>query len=813
MGNVLSDLRYAFRGLGKNPGFTAVVLLTLALGIGANSAIFSVVNAVLLEPLPYPESERIVRLWSYYTQRDMPPVHVSEGEFLDYQAQSRSFEAMGVFVSQDANLTGEGEPERVLATYTSHGFFPVLGVPAALGHPFGPEEDRAGGAPAVVISHGLWQRRFGSDPRIVGKSIQVNGREVPVAGVMPPDFQFPENTDLWAPLQVDPANQTPRGEHFLGLIARLKPGVSLASAQGEISSIAGRFGERFPIQYPPDSGWSVRLVPLLDEIVGESRRGLMVLLAAVALVLLIACVNVANLLLARAQTREREVAIRVALGAGRAGLVRQSLIEALLLALVGGGLGLLFAHWGIAAFLAINPEPVPRAAGIGLDGQVAGFTLALALLTGLVLGLVPALSASRPDLQASLKEGGKSTAGSGFLRFRRLLVGAEVAIALVLLIGAGLMIRSFAQLQRVDPGFNPENLLTLEITVSHASYAEDRDAAQFYNRLLDRIATLPGVESASSVSLLPFADAGGRSGTVGAEGTPFTPGQTILPEPELRSIDYRYFETLEIPVVRGRAFTAFDDQRAYPMAIVDEALARRLWPGQDAVGKRFKLGPPTEENQAPWVTVVGVAGETRQFGLGQEDSRGVVYFPQLRRAERAQYLVIRTESDDPLSLAGLVRRTVRSLNPDQPVANVTSMEERISRSLAQPRFSMTLLAAFAAIAAALAAIGIYGVVAYSVGQRTQEIGVRMALGAQRNDVLKLVVRQGMTVVLLGLGVGLVLAFWATRALAGLLYAVQTTDAMTFVTVPLFLTAVALVANLLPARRAAKLEPTIALRYE
>lgn len=809
--NIGQDFRYALRTLSRTPGFTVMALLTLVLGIGANSAIFSVVDAVLLRPLPFPDSDRIVRLWSFYTQRDLPPLNVSDGEFFDYRDQSRSFEHIGVFVSLNANLTGDGEPERVLATYTSAGFFPALGVESALGRVYGAEEDSPEGPAVVVISHGLWQRRYGSDPKAVGGTILINSRPATVIGVMPRGFEFPEETQIWSPLGLDPAQESPRGQHYLSLIARLKPEVSLEQAQQDVSAIAGRFGERFPVDYPPDSGWEVRLVSLLEDLVGEHRTQLTVLSVAVALVLLIACFNVANLLLARAQTREREVAIRVALGATRNRLIRHSLVESLLLSLAGGALGLLLARWSLAALLAIDPEALPRAGEIGLDAGIAAFTLGLSILTGLVLGLVPVVRALRPDLQETLKEGGKSTAGAGAHRFRRMLVGTEVALALVLLIAAGLMIKSFAHLSQVDAGFKTDRLLTMGLSLSRAAYAEDRQVAQFYDRLLDRIEALPGVQAASSVSYLPLSGAENRSATVGAEGQPFTRGQS-LPEPEVRAVDYRYFRAMSIPLLRGREFTASDDEKAFPMAILDEVLAERLWPGQDPVGRRLKMGPPTEDNPSPWITVVGVVGEVKEMGLDAE-SRGTIYFPQLRRIERAQYLVVRTESADPLSMAESVRGVIQEMNRDQPVSDVKSMEQRLSSSLAKPRFAMAVMALFAGVAATLAAVGIYGVVAYTVSERTHEIGVRMALGAQRGDVLRMVVRQGMVVVLAGVALGLVVAFWATRGMAGMLYGVATNDLATFVGVPLFLAIVALTANLLPARRATRVEPVIALRYD
>jgi putative ABC transport system permease protein len=812
MENLFRDLGQAFRGLRRSPGFTVVALLTLALGLGATMAIFSVVDAVLLRPLPYPESERIVRLWSIYTQRDLPPLNVSDGEFLDYREQNQAFEALGVHVSLNANLTGEGEPERVLATYTSAGFFPTLGTQPALGRVYGADEDGPQSQPVAVISHGLWRRRFAASPDVVGRTLEINGRPATILGVMPEGFDYPRDTEVWSPLGLDPAEQAPRGQHYLTLIARLKPGVSLESAQQDVSAIASRFGERFPVEYPPQSGWSVRLVSLLEDQVGDTRPALLVLAAAVALLLLIACVNVANLLLVRAQTQEREVAIRVALGANRRRLIRHSFSETLLLALAGGALGLLAAHWGLAALLRINPEAVPRAQEIGLDVRIVAVALGLALLIGLALGLVPVLKAMRPDLQSTIKEGsGKASASRGARRVRRLLVGAEVALAMLLLIGAALVIRSFSRLSQVSPGFQAERLLTLGLSLPRATYAEDRQVAQFYDRLLDRLAAVPGVEGASSVSYLPFSGAESRSATVGAEGQPFSPGQS-LPEPDVRAVDHRYFQTMGMPLRGGRAFTAADDEKAFPMAVLDEVAAERLWPDQEAVGKRFKMGPPTEENPSPWITVVGVVGEVKQMGLDAEP-RGVVYFPQLRRIERAQYLVVRTTSADPASVAGSVRAAIREVSKDQPVSDVMTMEQRLSASLAGPRFTMALMSVFAVLAAILAAVGIYGVVAYTVAERTHEIGIRMALGARRGQVLQMVVTQGMAVVLAGLVAGLVAAFWATRGLAGLLYGVEARDPLTFLVVPLFLALVALAANLVPARRATRVEPVTALRSE
>lgn len=812
MQTLLQDLQLALRALRKSPGFTAIALLTLTVGIGANSAIFSVVNAVLLRPLPYPGSERIVRVQSIFAKRDMAIGGAAEGEYLDYKRLCRSFTDFAVFIDAGANLTGDGEPERVPVTFTSAGLFPVLGVKPALGTVFTAAEDKPKGPPVVVISHALWQRRYGGDPRIVGRPLVLNNRGTVVLGVMPEGFSFPGKTELWLPLQVDPNDLTPRERHYLGLIARLKPGVSLAQAQADIGAVAARFGDSDPVLYAPESGWGVRLVPMLDEVVGDTRPRLLILLAAVGLVLLIACANVANLLLARAQDREKELSIRLALGARRADLVRQSLVEGVVLALAGGALGLLLAHLGLAALLAVSPDPIPRAAEIGLDWRVIAWTLGLSLATGLALGMVPVLRAARPDLQSALKEGGgKATVGAGQQRFRRVLVGVEVGITLVLLVFAGLMIKSFQRLRGVDPGFRSGRLLTMQLIVTRAQAAGDPQVGHFYERLVEHLGALPGIEGAAAVSYLPLSGGQNTTETIGFEGQVYTEGQP-LPEIESRFIDYRYFRTLGIKPLAGREFAADDTGSTPRVVILDRVLARRLFPDRDPAGRRVKVGPPHNGNPSPWLTVVGVVPEIKQLSLTAE-ARGVLYYPQMQRPQRAQYLVLRTRSADPLTMAGPVRAAILSLNRDQPVADVKSMEDRIVGARSKPRFSMLLFAIFAAVAALLAIVGIYGVVAYSVTHRTHEIGVRMVLGASRRDVFKLMMAQGMAVVLAGLCAGLVVAFWATRVLSNLLFDVTVRDAATFVAVPLLLVAVALAAIVVPVRRALRLDPTVALRYE
>jgi predicted permease len=812
MRNWLQDLRRAARNLRKTPGFTAVTVLTLTVGIGANSAIFSVVNGVLLRPLPYPGADRIVRIWSVFARRDMPPLGAGEGEFLDYQRECRAFSDLGVFVAASANLTGGGDPERLPVAYTSAGFFSVLGVKPMIGTVYGPAEDKPKGPAVAVLSHALWQRRFAAEPQIVGRTVVLNNRATLVLGVMPASFELPPKTDLWMPLQIDPNDLAARELHYLGFIARLKPGLSVAQASSDINTVARRFTERDPIEYPADSGWGVRLVPLVDEVVGDTRPALLILLGAVGLVLLIACANVANLLLARAQVRGKEISIRVVLGARRRDLVRASLAEGLLLSLAGGALGLLLANLGLAALLAANPDPVPRAGEITLDWRVAAWTAGLALATGLILGLVPVIRALRPDLQSELKEGGgKATVGTAQQRFRRAVVGLEMALTVVLLIGAGLMIRSFLRLRGIDMGFPAERLLTMQISLTRAQAPGDAQVAQAFDRMVGHLAALPGIQQASAVNYLPLSGGQNTSETIGFEGQVFTEGEP-LPEPDYRAIDYRYFRTLGIKPLAGREFRAGDTAGAPLVVVLDKDLARRLFPGRDPIGRRVKVGPPHNNNPHPWLTVVGVVPEVKQLSL-TANPRGVIYYPQLQRPIRGQFLVLRTQAANPLAMAGPVRRAILALNRDQPVSDVKSMVDRIAGARSKPRFSMTLFSIFAAVAALLALVGIYGVVAYAVAQRTHELGVRMVLGASRGSVFRMVVAQGMAVALAGLGAGLLAAFWATRALSSLLYGVATRDAATFVAVPLMLTAVALLAIVVPVRRAVRLDPNTALRYE
>jgi putative ABC transport system permease protein len=806
MATLLQDLRHGARMLAKQPGFTAAMLLTLMLGVGANSAVFSIVNAVLLRPLPYADPDRLVRLWSHFSH--LPQAGASEPEFLDYRARARSFASLAAFVGADATLTGGDEPEQVRCVYTSWELMPTLGKKAALGRVFAKEDDQPGSPPAVLLSHGLWRRRFGSDPNVVGTRVSVNGVPRAVVGVMPRGFDYPGGVDLWMPLGLDSAHLSPRFVHYLDLVGRLQPGVSVARMQAEMDNLADQL--RKENDYGAGTHWGVDVVSMLEQEVGPVRPALLVVLGAVALVLLIACVNVANMLLVRMQARSRELSLRAVLGAGRGRLVRQFLAESLLLALPGGALGLLLAWAAIRAFVFLYPD-YPRVDEVALDGRVLAFTFAIAVLTGLVVALLPAWKASRPDLAQSIKEsGGKATASRAAQGPRQLLVVLEVALALVLLAGASLMVESFLRMRRVDPGFRPQRTLTMQLALPRSKYAEPPAVASFYAELLRRVRGLPGVQAAAFISHLPLSGGTGFSQSISVEGRPFVPGAPTH-EPNLQSISPDYFRALGIRLVRGRTFNDSDVASGVAVVIVDRTLADTLWPdGGDPVGKRLTLGIP--EPTSAWLTIAGIVEPVKSTGL-KNDPRGELYFPQAQRPERSGFLVVRAAAGDPKALAPGIRAQIKALDRDQPVKDVQTMEERLSRSLSKPRFSTLLLALFAVLAMLLAAIGIYGVVAFSVAQRTNEIGIRMALGARRGQILQRVVGEGMVLALLGVAVGLVAALWFTRLLASLLFGVAATDPATFAGVALLLATVALLASLLPARRASRLEPTTALRYE
>jgi predicted permease len=808
---VWQDLRYGARMLRTNPGFTSIAVITLALGIGANTAIFSVVNAVLLRPLQYSDPDRLVQVWQNFPQLGANQVTVSAPEFLDYKGQNRVFERMAAFRPQGYILTGGSEPERIFGARVSADLFPLLGVAPALGRTFLHEEDQIGGPRAVILSHGLWQRRFGSDATLIGKSLTLDGESFTVVGVMPPGFQFPpqRQNELWANVPFDANDLNRRGWRPLGVIARLKSGVSADQATAELKTIAGRF----PASGPVPSAYAVSLQ---EQVVGRVRRALLVMLGAVSFVLLIACANVANLLLSQAAARQREMAIRAAVGAGRARLIRQLFVEGLPLSLLGGGVGLLLAVWIVKLLVSVNPGNLPRANEIGIDLRTLMFTLSVSLLTGVVFGLAPAWQFSKLDLNQSLKEGGRGTSVS-FSRFsmRSILLVSQVALSLTLLIGAGLMINSFARLLRVDPGFDPRGVLTMQIALPQSKYSEIQQRAFFFEQALERIRRLPGVQSAGMTSALPLTGSPDFGFTIEGR-TPSAPGD--VPQTNWRAISPDYLRTMGIPLRRGRYFSEQDHEKAAGVAIINETMARRFWPDGDPLGKRIKLGGPTRPY--PWMEIVGIVGDVKHDGLDAPVTPELYMpyaqtpFSQMPAGLRfpAMSLVARNGSDHD-SLAAATRAEIKALDKDQPITNIRTLDQLLANSISQHRFYLLLLAFFAAIALALAAIGLYGVVSYTVKQRTQEIGVRMAFGAQAGDVLRLIIKFGMKLTLIGALIGLAGALALTRLMKTLLFDVSATDPLTFASITALLALVALLACFVPARRATKVDPLVALRNE
>ncbi|MGE0129997.1 MAG: ABC transporter permease [Blastocatellales bacterium] len=799
----MQDLRYGARMLMKQPGFTFVAIVTLALGIGANTAIFSVVNAVLLRPLPYEESERLVVLHETNPQQGRDEMNISYPNFTDWRARSQSFEQMAAFRSGGIILTGKNEPARLQATVVSADFFALLRVKPLRGRAFLPEEDKVGGAPVVVVSHAFWQSRFGGDENLVGQQITLNGKSNTVVGVMPPGFVFPagDETEVWMPLGPLADQMQNRAVHVLIALGRLKQGVELRQAQAELQSIANRIQQQYP---SADPGHGAQLISSFESVAKNARPALLVLLIAVGFLLLIACANVANLLLARAEVRQKEIAIRSALGASRGRIVRQLLTESLLLAIAGGALGLLLAWWGIDALAGSLPDDLPRAKEIGVDRVVLGFTVALSVLTGMIFGIIPALTIAKSALSETLKEGGRTSAGFGRGRIRGALIVSEVALSLALLAGAGLLIKSFWRLMQVNPGFQTGHLLTLNVTLLGDKYEESAPVISFFRELPARLGALPGVKAVSAVSSLPISGGDGN-GNLTIEGREFPPAQT--PAASFRRILPNYFSAMGIPLKQGREFDE-RDTGVEKVVIINEGMARRFWPDGGAVGKRIKVGPPQNE---PWLTIVGVVGDVKNIGL-EADALLATYEPHPQRPWSTMNLAIRTETE-PLSLAAAVRAELRAMEKNLLIRTPSTMDERIRLSVAPRRFNMALLVVFAALALLLAGAGVYGVMSYTVTQRTHEIGVRMALGAGAIDVLKLIVRQGMKLIIIGALIGLAGAFALTRMMTSLLYGVSATDPVTFIAVALLLTGVALLACWIPARRAAKVDPMIALRCE
>jgi len=809
MESILQDIRYGFRILLRKPAFTIVAVATLALGVGANTAIFSVVNAVLLRTLPYQEPERLVALWETSEQAGREPNkrnEVAMGNFLDWRAQQSVFDEIAALTYSNVNLTGMADPERIQGAVVTTNLFEVLGVQPAAGRAFVPEEEKPESPRTVIVSHGLWQRRFGSDPDLVGKTLALNGNQVAVVGIMPRgfEFQFPttRQVEMWMPMRIAPAN-TDRQSHYLYVVGRLKRNATLDQAQAGMNVLASQLQQQYP---KTNSDRGANVVALHQQLVGNVQPYLRVLFAAVGFVLLIACANVASLLLARVAGRHKEVAIRMAIGATRWRLIRQLLTESILLSTMGGLAGLVLAYWETEVLVALTPPDVPRLGEIGLHAPVFAWTLGISIITGVLFGLAPALGASKPDLNESLKEGGRSIAGQGRSRLRNVLVVSEIALALVLLIGAGLMIRSFARLQQVSPGFEANNLLTMNISLPRQKYRDNKQVNSFFDQLLERVRSVPGVEAVGGIDPLPFSDSDGTTGFV-VEGTP---PLAVGDRPEVgeRIVTADYFNTMRIPLLKGRAFSAGDREDAPRVVVINEALARRFWPDEDAIGKR--LGFRSSDPQI-WHEVVGIFGSVKHRSLDAEP-KPELYFPYSQYPGNFMSLVVRTPSD-PVSAIAAIRTQVLAQDPDQPVFDIKTMDQRLSKSVAVSRFIMLLLAVFAALATVLAAVGIYGLMAYTVSQRTHEIGVRMALGARATDVVKLVLRDGLKLVLSGVGLGVAGALALTRLMESLLFEVSATDTLTFIVITSILAGVAMAACFVPARRATRVDPMVALRYE
>jgi predicted permease len=803
------DLRYAARMLARTPGFTAIAVLALALGIGANTAIFSVVNKILLQPLPFKNPNELVIIWENATHVGFPKNTPSPANFLDWREQATVFSGMAAFAQKDFNLTGVGEPERLDGRRVSANLFDILGVQPKLGRGFLPTED-APGTRVVILSSGLWQRRFGADPGIVGRSVILNGENYTVVGVMPPGVDLPGygnwKDQLWVPLAFPPEEAKGRGNHFLQVMARMKPGVTLQQARAEMQTIMGRLAQ----QYPEENMRITTVVnPLHEELVGDIKPALLVLLGAVAFVLLIACANVANLLLARAAVRQKEIALRLALGASRSRLTRQFLTESVLLALLGGGVGLLFAFAGLRILKTFIPDTISQAESIGIDGKVLVFTALVAVATGLIFGLAPATQASNFSLNETLKEGGRDpSGGSKGGRLRGLLVVAEIAVSFVLLIGAGLLINSFLHLRNLDPGFRADHLLTAKIDLPELKYPDREHRVPFFDDVLRRVKALPGVQSAAIAGNLPLTY-NGDSMYIGVEGIPDPPPDQQK-DVIFRAIGPGYFSTMGIPLARGRDFNEQDTPDTPYTVIVSEKMANNYWPGQDPLGKRLKPGSTTSDT--PWRVVIGVVKDVRQNDfIAPPKLQMYMSYRQLKFLT-PNALVVRT-SVEPTSLGLPLRNAVWAVDKDQPVSNIRAMDDIVSEAVARQRFSTMLLGIFASLALVLAAVGIYGVMSYSVAQRTREIGVRMALGAQRTDVLKLTMGQGFKLVAIGVGLGLIAAFILTRVMASLLFGVSATDPTTFVAISFILMVVALLASYIPSLRAMKVDPMVALRYQ
>ncbi len=806
MANWIQQLRLAARNLVKRPGFTAVVVGSLALAVGANTAVFSLINAVLLRDLPYREPERMVIVWNQFQATDQLKDGFSVVEFDDLRERAQAFEEVAGTRPGLANLTGDGEPELLVTVRTSTNLFRLLGIKPALGRDFLPEEETAGRERVVIISHSLFARRFAQRASIVGEKVTIDGLPFEVVGVLPQDFHFRrKGRDLWIPAVVD--RSAPRDDRWFEVYGRIKPGVSFDQADADVKAVAGRFRQDYPDLYSQASGYTMAISSYREEIVGAIRTALVVVGAAVGLVLLIACANVANLLLARATTREREVALRAALGASRGDLLRQFLAEGMLLAAGGAVVGFLLAWWAVRVVARLNPGRIPRVDEVAIDGVSLLFTVGVMLLTGLFFGLVPALRAGKEDFHAVLKEGGKGSAGVVHNVARRLLVVVEVAVALWVLVGASLLGASLRQLQQVKPGFDPDNLLTLELRLPRAKYVEPQQAASFFRDLLARLEALPGARAAAAINAIPLGVVE-RTGDLEVEGKPVAPGEPA-PSAAWRMTSPGYFATLGIPILSGREFGSVDQADGQPVVIVDQTFAKRAWPNENPIGKRLRFigqGAPDA-----WRSVVGVAGNIKHDKL-ETAGRETVYVPYPQFPQWFMYLAVRS-AGDAAAMAEPVRRAVREVDPDQAIFRVETMQQKLTTLLAWRRFYTLLLGAFAGVALALAIVGVYSLMAYQAAQRTREIGIRMALGAQPGSVLKLVLLQGLGLAGVGVAIGLIVALGSVRIVASLLYGVSALNLPAFLAVALGILGLAVLASYLPARRATKVDPKVALSTE
>lgn len=810
METLLKDIRYGVRGLIKRPGFTAIALITLALGIGANTAIFSVINAVLLRPLQFKDPEQLVVVWEDASFAGFPRNTPAPGIYFDWKNQNQSFSDMAASAETSFNITGDGAPERVMAFAVTENFFPLFGVQPVLGRNFLPEEDRPGATKVVLLSYSLWQSRYGGDRQILNREILLNGEKHTVVGVMPASFQFLEReVRLWVPIAFTPEDMTNRGGHYLKVIARLKPGVSESHAQADMNAIMSRLAKDYPGETMEGKLGAI-VTPMREQVVGETRSSLIVLLVAVACVLLIACANVAGLLLARAVSRRREIALRVALGASRVRVVRQLLTESLLLAIGAGVLGSLLAYWSFTFLQGLIPPEMALLTSLKLDTRILAFTLLISILTGIIFGLVPALQSANVDLNDALKQSSTRATSTG--RLRNALIVGEVALSIVLLVGAGLLIQTLFQLFRQYAVLEPEKVLTMRTVLPREKYNEPQQRNNFYQQVLDRVENLPGVVAAGYSTSVPLMWKGGTSGFYPEGLRDPIPGMAY--DANHRQVSTNYLKTMNIPLRQGRYFEKSDNEQSLPVAIVNETMARQYWPGANALGRRFKAGDP-DDLERPWTTIVGIVADVRQMGI-DEPVKAEMYLPNTQITHNPWFiprdLAIRTNGDTA-NLVGSVRQAIREVDPDQPVSNVATMEEVLGEEAAQRRMGMIMLVAFAALALLLASLGIYGVLAYFVTQHTNEIGVRLALGATPRNILFLVLRKGMGLTLLGVAIGIAASFAFTRWMSSLLFGVKAVDPLTFVAVPLLLGAVALLACAIPARRATKVDPMVALRYE